>query len=171
MHLRAHISRPVPLHSPTSITRAAGIIQERAHLPGHIVLQAGGRFAQVSDFNYTAARSLWLPQYGATYSPVHDLTLYGNYGALLSLGPQAPWWVDNASLFLTPFMTRQSEIGVKYERGILLTGDFFRMRQPFFYPARSRPTAFARQSSDRRRVMPGDCASSPKDTKLTMALN
>jgi iron complex outermembrane receptor protein len=49
--------------------QGSGIVQERAHLPGHVVLQAGGRFARVSDFNYTAARSLWLPQYGATYSP------------------------------------------------------------------------------------------------------
>ena len=114
--------------------QGSGIVQERAHLPGRIVLQAGGRFVQVSDFNYSAARSLWLPQYGATYSPLHDLTLYANYGALLSLGPQAPWWVDNSALFLTPFMSRQSEIGAKYEHGILLTADYFRMRQPFFYP-------------------------------------
>jgi iron complex outermembrane receptor protein len=114
--------------------QASGIVQERAHFPGHVVLQAGGRFAQVTDFNYSAARSLWLPQYGATYSPVRDLMLYSNYGSLLSLGPQAPWWVDNANLFLTPFMTRQSEIGAKYERTILLAVDFFRMRQPFFYP-------------------------------------
>jgi iron complex outermembrane receptor protein len=114
--------------------QGSGIVQERAHLPGNVVLQAGGRFVQVTDFNYTAPRTLWLPQYGATYSPVHDLTLYGNYGALLSLGPQAPWWVDNANLFLTPFMTRQSEIGAKYEHTILLTAALFRMRQPFFYP-------------------------------------
>ena len=114
--------------------QGSGIVQERAHLPGHVVLQAGGRFARVSDFNYTTARSLWLPQYAATYSPVSSLTLYSNYGALLSLGPQAPWWVDNGSLFLTPFMTRQAEIGAKYEHGILLTAALFRMRQPFFYP-------------------------------------
>ena len=114
--------------------QGSGIVQERAHLPGHVVLQAGGRFVQVTDFNYTAPRSLWLPQYAATYAPVSSLTLYGNYGALLSLGPQAPWWVDNANLFLTPFMTRQSEIGVKYEHAILLTAALFRMRQPFFYP-------------------------------------
>ncbi|MGA8088625.1 MAG: TonB-dependent receptor [Terracidiphilus sp.] len=140
-----NVYRPNILYAPDNLQagpatladfnhQGSGIVQERAHLPGHIVLQAGGRFAQVSDFNYSAARSLWLPQYGATYSPLHDLTLYGNYGALLSLGPQAPWWVDNSSIFLTPFMTRQSEIGVKYERTILLTADVFRMRQPFFYP-------------------------------------
>lgn len=114
--------------------QGSAIIQERAHLPGRIVLQAGGRFANVADFNYSNPRSLWLPQYAATYSPQSSLTLYANYGTLLSLGPQAPWWVDNGSLFLTPFITRQSEIGAKYERGILLAADVFRMRQPFFYP-------------------------------------
>ena len=114
--------------------QASGIIQERAHLPGRIVLQAGGRFADVSDFNYTNPRSLWLPQYAITYAPLSNLTLYSNYGSLLSLGPQAPWWVDNANLFLTPFITRQSEIGAKYDHGILLAADVFRMRQPFFYP-------------------------------------
>jgi iron complex outermembrane recepter protein len=114
--------------------QVSGVVQERAHLPGHVVLQAGGRFVRVSDFNYTTARSLWLPQYAATYSPVSSLTLYGNYGTLLSLGPQAPWWVDNGSLFLTPFMTRQAEVGAKYEHGFLVTAALFRMRQPFFYP-------------------------------------
>lgn len=114
--------------------QGSAILQERAHLPGRIVLQAGGRFANVSDFNYSNPRSLWLPQYAVTYSPQSNLILYANYGTLLSLGPQAPWWVDNSSLFLTPFTTRQAEIGAKYERGILISGDYFRMRQPFFYP-------------------------------------
>ena len=31
-------------------------------------------------------------------------------------------------------MTRQTEIGAKYEHAILLTAAIFRMRQPFFYP-------------------------------------
>jgi iron complex outermembrane receptor protein len=114
--------------------QASAIVQERAHLPRNIVLQAGGRFVRVTDFNYTSARTLWLPQYAATWTPVPSLTFYSNYGTLLSLGPQAPWWVDNSALFLTPFMTRQSEIGAKYEHGILVTADYFRMRQPFFYP-------------------------------------
>jgi len=123
--------------------QGSGIIQERAHLPGRIVLQAGGRFADVSDFNYSNPRSLWLPQYAVTYAPISNLTLYSNYGSLLSLGPQAPWWVDNANVFLTPFITRQSEIGAKYQRGILLAADVFRMRQPFFYPkAIAGPDAF-----------------------------
>ena len=62
--------------------------------------------------------------------------LYGNYGVLLSLGPQAPFWTANGSEFLAPFNTRQSEIGAKYEAGqrALLTIALFHMRAPFFYP-------------------------------------
>ncbi len=114
--------------------QAAGIVQDRAHLPGGVVLQAGGRFVDVSDINYAKPRSLWLPQYAVTFTQLKPLTFYANYGVLLSLGPQAPWWVDNANLFLDPFFTRQTEVGAKFERRILLTAALFRMRQPFFYP-------------------------------------
>jgi iron complex outermembrane recepter protein len=114
--------------------QVAGLVQEHAHLPGGIGLLAGGRYARVTDFNYASARSLWLPQYAVTYSPKHEITFYGNYGTLMSLGPQAPWWVDNANQFLQPYFTRQSEAGVKYERQILLTAAYFHMRAPFFYP-------------------------------------
>jgi iron complex outermembrane receptor protein len=79
---------------------------------------------------------IWLPQYAITFNPVNDLTLYSNYGVLLSLGPQGPWWVDNANQFLSSFLTRQAEIGAKYEPGqrILLSTALFHMRAPFFYP-------------------------------------
>lgn len=116
--------------------QTAGIVQDRVRLPGGVSLLAGGRFANVNDFNYTKPRSLWLPQYAVTYTPLKPLTFYANYGVLLSLGPQAPWWVDNANLFLDPFLTRQTEIGAKYEpaQRVLLTAALFRMREPYFYP-------------------------------------
>ena len=135
--------------------QVSAIVQERAHLPGNIVLQAGGRFASVTDLNYQGTRrSLWLPQYAITYTPIASLTFYSNYGALLSLGPQAPWWAFNSSVFLAPFTTRQAEIGAKYEHGILLTADYFRMRQPFFYP-RVIETADSFCNSDTGDVPPG----------------
>jgi len=120
--------------------QSAAVIQDRIHLPGRVQLLAGGRYDSLRDHNYSAAlntdKPVWLPQYAVTFNPVSDLTLYGNYGVLLSLGPQGPWWVDNASQFLGPFMTRQAEIGAKYEpnQSILLTTAFFHMRAPFFYP-------------------------------------
>jgi iron complex outermembrane receptor protein len=149
---------PLPIESPLESAgpralwednhQSSAIVQDRIHLPGRIQLIAGGRYDSLRDNNYSIAatspgtpptitnKQLWLPQYAATYSPVNNLTLYGNYGVLLSLGPQAPWWVDNASQFLAPFMTRQAEVGAKYEPGqrILLTAALFHMRAPFIYP-------------------------------------
>jgi iron complex outermembrane recepter protein len=134
--------------------QSAGVIQDRIHIPGHIQLIASGRFDSLRDHNYSAyascadftvpggcaptitTKSLWLPQYAITYNPITNLTLYSNYGVLLSLGPQGPFWTDNGSQFLAPFFTRQAEVGAKYQPGsrILLTTAFFHMTAPFFYP-------------------------------------
>jgi iron complex outermembrane recepter protein len=149
---------PYPIESPVETAgprrlwednhQASAIVQDRIHLPGRIELIAGGRYDSLRDHNYSlfatdpstpstnTDKPVWLPQYAITFNPVKSLTLYSNYGVMLSLGPEAPWWVDDASQFLAPFDTRQAEIGVKYEPGarILLSGDFFHMRAPFFYP-------------------------------------
>jgi len=147
---------PFPIESPAEQAgprrlwednhQGSWIMQDRIHLPGRIQLLAGGRYDSLRDHNYSLAASdpatppmftdkgMWLPQYAVTYNPVDRLTLYGNYGVLLSLGPQAPWWAGN--YFLGPFFTRQAEVGAKYEpdRRILLSTALFRMRAPFFYP-------------------------------------
>ena len=155
---------PFPIESPLESAgprrlwedshQAAAILQDRIHLPGRVQLIAGGRYDALRDHNYSnyascsdftipgactptfTDQNVWLPFYAATYAPVSSLTLYGNYSDLLSLGPQAAWWVDNASQFLAPYHTRQAELGAKYEpsQRILLTTAFFRMRAPFFYP-------------------------------------
>jgi iron complex outermembrane receptor protein len=124
--------------------QSAAILQDRIHIPGRVQLIAGGRYDSLRDHNYSGPtqtanfdftdKTVWLPQYAVTYNPKSDLTLYGNYGVLLSLGPQAPWWAGG--YYLSPFFTRQIEIGAKYEPGqrILLSTAFFHMRAPFFYP-------------------------------------
>jgi iron complex outermembrane receptor protein len=124
--------------------QSGAVLQDRVHIPGGIQLLAGGRFDSVRDHNYTAPnqsgelnftdKSVWLPQYAVTYNSVNNLTLYGNYSVMLSLGPQAPFWAGG--YYLSPFYTRQAEIGAKFEpsQRILLTTAFFHMRAPFFYP-------------------------------------
>ncbi|HVN93589.1 MAG TPA: TonB-dependent siderophore receptor [Terracidiphilus sp.] len=144
--------------------QSSGAMQDRIHLPKRVQLIAAARYDSLRDHNYSAYAScsdptdldpatapppgqnpcapelsdkpVWLPQFAVTYNPVENLTLYSNYGVTLSLGPQAPFWVDNGSQFLAPFFTRQAEVGAKYEPGqrILLTADYFHMRAPFFYP-------------------------------------
>jgi iron complex outermembrane receptor protein len=142
--------------------QSSGVIHDRIHLPARIQLIAGARYDSLRDHNYSAYAScsdptqldpatvtlpnacapepsdkpVWLPQFAVTYNPVENLTLYSNYGVMLSLGPEAPFWTDNGSQFLVPFFSRQAEVGAKYEPGqrILLTTAFFHMRAPFFYP-------------------------------------
>ena len=142
--------------------QSSAVVQDRVHLPGRIQIIAGGRYDSLRDHNYSAYAScsdpteldpstvtnpnpcapepsdkpVWLPQFAVTYSPIPNLTRYSNYGVMLSLGPQGPFWTDNGSQFLAPFFTRQAEVGAKYEPGqrILLTTAFFHMRAPFFYP-------------------------------------
>lgn len=134
--------------------QASGVIQDRVHLPGRIQLLASGRYDSLRDHNFSAYatcadfsvadaclpqptdKAVWLPQFAVTFNPTESLTLYSNYGVLLSLGPQGPFWTDNGSQFLAPYFTRQTEIGAKYEpsQRILLTTAFFHMRAPFFYP-------------------------------------
>jgi iron complex outermembrane recepter protein len=128
--------------------QSSAIVQDRLRLPGRIQLLAGGREDSLRDNNYSLTATSpgtpptitdklrWLPQYAATFNPVESLTLYGNYNVMLSLGPEGPWWVDNANQFLAPYLTRQAEIGAKYEPGrrILLSTALFHMRAPFIYP-------------------------------------
>ena len=86
------------------------ILQDRIHLPGRIQLLASGRYVALRDHNYSpyagcadfsvpedcapvfTDKNVWLPQYAITFNPMDSLTLYGNYGVMLSLGPQAPFW-------------------------------------------------------------------------------
>jgi iron complex outermembrane recepter protein len=128
--------------------QSAAIVADRMHLPGRIQVIVGGRQDWLRDHNYSLGatdpaapeiatdKPVWLPQYAVTFTPVSSLMLYGNYSKMLSLGPQAPWWVDNGSQFLAPYFTRQIEAGAKYEPGrrILLSAAVFHMRTPFFYP-------------------------------------
>lgn len=134
--------------------QASAVVQDRIHLPGRVQLLISGREDSMRDHNYSpyatsepygnSAANLpvfndklfWLPQYALTFNPVNDLTLYGNYGVLLSLAPEASWFTDNGNQYLTPYFTRQTEVGAKYEldRRILLTTALFHMRAPFFYP-------------------------------------
>jgi iron complex outermembrane recepter protein len=118
--------------------QSSGILQDRVTLPGRVRLAAGGRYVSTVDYNFSGSKSLWLPQYSATYAPAASMMLFGTYGVTLSLGPEAPFWTLNTpnSGYLAPFLTRQVEVGAKYEPGqrILLTTSLFRMRAPFFYP-------------------------------------
>ena len=141
---------PGPVLLAEDTHQYALIVADHIHLPGRIDITVGGQYDTVHDHNFSnlnadgtaltllkTEKGVWLPQYSASWRPVKDVLVYGNYSVALSLGLQAPFWATvNPSAFLPPFFTRQAEAGIKYEPGnrILLTVAVFRMRAPFFYP-------------------------------------
>jgi len=89
--------------------QAAGILQDRIHLPSHVQLIAAGsttgcaiitspptraaRISSLVDSRSMRARvdkqAVWLPQFAITYNPTEKLTLYSNYGCCYRLGRRA----------------------------------------------------------------------------------
>jgi len=121
-------------------------VQDRIHLRAALSYSLGpGRFA--ADHNYSLSatspgtapiltdKPIWLPQYAITFNPVSSLTLYGNYGVLLSLVRKGRGgWIMRTSFLIVSDATGRG--CAKYEPGqrILLTTALFHMRAPFFYP-------------------------------------
>ena len=78
-----------------------------------IQLLAAGGYDSLRDHNYSdgcehGQARVAAAVCGHVQSRSSTLTLYGNYGVLLSLGPQAPWWAAMAASFWRRSYTRQS---------------------------------------------------------------
>jgi iron complex outermembrane receptor protein len=140
---------PGPVLLAEDAHQYALLVADHIHLPARIDLTVGGQYDTLHDHNFSTLnsdgsaltllkteKSIWLPQYSASWRPVDTILIYGNYSVALSLGLQAPFWATNGNAFLAPYFTRQAEAGVKYQPGhnLLLSAAIFRMRAPFFYP-------------------------------------
>ena len=69
-------------------------------------------------------KSEWTPSIGIVYQPNMDWSFYGNYIESLAPGKTAPQTnnnapVTNAGQALDPYVSEQTEIGVKYDNGLI----------------------------------------------------
>ena len=69
-------------------------------------------------------KSEWTPSIGIVYQPNMDWSFYGNYIESLAPGKTAPQTnnsapVINAGQALDPYVSEQTEIGVKYDNGLI----------------------------------------------------
>ncbi len=83
------------------------------------------------------------PALALVVRPLANLSLYGNYIESLSEGATAPATASNANEVFAPFVSRQKEIGAKYDLGsVALTASLFEIEQPsaFTDPATRRFT-------------------------------
>lgn len=68
--------------------------------------------------------SKWTPSIGIVYQPIMDWSVYGNYIESLAPGATAPLIqnnvaVNNGGLSLAPYVSKQTEVGVKYDNGVI----------------------------------------------------
>lgn len=81
------------------------------------------------DFNTQAEtahydKSEWTPSIGIVYQPNMDWSVYGNYIESLAPGKRAPLTNDNDAVTnggqnLDPYVSEQTELGVKYDNGMI----------------------------------------------------
>ncbi|WP_201537750.1 TonB-dependent receptor [Psychrobacter immobilis] len=91
--------------------------------------------AKNSDYD----ESKWTPSVGIVYQPSLDWSVYGNYIESLAKGDTAPLVqgetiVTNGGQDLAPYVSKQTEVGVKYDNGMIGSSlAIFRTDEPRAY--------------------------------------
>nr|WP_244522952.1 TonB-dependent siderophore receptor [Devosia sp. YR412] len=88
----------------------------------------GATFGQRNYFNEDGR---WSPAIAMTARVNDNLSVYGNYVEALTEGPSAPRTASNVGQIFPPVVTRQREMGVKYDGGAFgVTAGLFEIEQP-----------------------------------------
>jgi iron complex outermembrane receptor protein len=87
----------------------------------------------ISNAHYNESKVT--PMAAIVYRPVKAVSLYANYVEGLQQGPSASGAnIDNPTAIFAPYVSKQKEVGVKYEVGTLgATAALFRTNQPSAY--------------------------------------
>lgn len=103
---------------------------------GKFDVMLGARYQKIEtasyDYNTQAKTSEYdddevTPSLGLVYKPNYDLSFYANYIESLQKGDEAPTTVGsvtvaNAGTLLAPYVSKQTEVGVKYDNGSVGAG-------------------------------------------------
>ncbi|AWN47587.1 TonB-dependent siderophore receptor [Methylobacterium terrae] len=132
-----------PLFTELS-ARSVGIADTLSLGEDRFLLTLGGRFQEIDQQSYNTRPGPTLgalasnyrsgrfsPAIAAVFRPTDALSFYGNYIEALEPGPAPPVTAINANEVFPPVVSRQQEIGVKYDLGTLaLTASLFEIAQP-----------------------------------------
>ncbi|RVU15670.1 TonB-dependent receptor [Methylobacterium oryzihabitans] len=132
-----------PLFAELS-ARSVGIADTLSLGDDRFLLTLGGRFQEIDQQSYntrpgptlgnlasTYVRGRFSPAIAAVFRPVDNLSFYGNYIEALEPGPAPPVTAVNANQVFPPVVSRQQEIGAKYDFGtVALTASLFQIEQP-----------------------------------------
>lgn len=117
--------------------------QDRIRFGGHWQGVVGARFVRLDESAFDDRGLLQrhtrlhraLPQAALLWMPDAAITGYLSYSESLSLGAEAPWWASNGGTILAPLLSRQTELGARYDSdgGPQLSLAVFRIRRPDQY--------------------------------------
>ena len=128
-----------------NILSSAALIDTLSFWEDSVLLTVGGRQQRVQTFNYTTVNNQTTSTNGGSYdqsrlSPTAGLvvkpwgpsiSLYANYSEGLSTGGIAPSTAANAYQAFAPIVTKQEEVGVKWNTGSLMNSlALFNINQP-----------------------------------------
>ncbi len=141
---KPNIAKPTDL-GKTSETRlySVALADTLSVMDGAVQLTAGLRQQRVQSVNYNPAtgdrtsdygKSAVTPAIALVVKPTQRLSLYGNYIEGLSQGGTAPAEAVNAGETFKPDVSKQYEIGAKYDFGtVAATLSAFQIEQPSAY--------------------------------------
>lgn len=135
-------------------TRSLAVSDTLAIAGDRVLLTLGGRYQSIAQKGYDT-RPLpsqgtvtsryddgrFSPAVGLVLRPIDKLSIYGNYVEALEVGPAAPATAVNSGEIFAPVVSKQKEIGVKYDFGAFaMTASLFEIKQPnaFTDPATNR---------------------------------
>ncbi|HEY9272564.1 TonB-dependent receptor [Achromobacter sp.] len=156
---KPNIPKPNDL-GKTSETRlySVALADTLSAMDGAVQLTGGLRQQRVQSVNYNPAtgermsdygKSALTPAFALTVRPTTQLALYGNYIEGLSQGGTAPAEAVNAGETFKPGVSKQYEVGVKYDFGTVATTlSAFQIEQPSAYLD---PVTLRYQASGRQR--------------------
>lgn len=85
----------------------------------------------VGERNTLYSKSRFSPAIAGVANITDSLSVYANYVEALTEGPTAPGVANNSGQIFPPVVSKQKEIGVKYDLGeVMLSAALFEIRQP-----------------------------------------
>ncbi len=136
-------NQPGPSARRLTSWQRALLAQDRIHVGDDWQVLAGARLVRLDERAYDDSGaptrrtrlSRTLPQAAVLWQPLAGLTGYLSYSESLSLGEEAPWWATNGGTILAPLLSRQLELGARYDldNGPSLSAALFRIRRPYQY--------------------------------------
>jgi len=118
-----------PLLTQKTIASSLAIADTLGFLDERVLVTVGARYQKLKDYGYdygTGAPNAayeegeLTPVAGVVYKPVKGVSVYANYAEALQKGPVASGVnIVNQGEVFAPYVSRQKEVGVKYDSGKL----------------------------------------------------